>query len=486
MDQSTLARAPWRLVIPGRMYDTLRRHLFPGDGDEHGAVIAAGMAILSDGRAMLFARDLHLAVDGKDYVPGKRGYRMLRAEFIRERIAACRDQRLVYLAIHNHGGTTSVGFSGDDYRSHERGYPALLDIANGMPIGALVFAQEAIAGDIWLPGSKRVELEAATVVGQRRSTLRPCPLKSDVMADPTYHRQALLFGESGQAILRGASVGIIGLGGVGSLIAEYLGRLGVGHFVLIDPDRVEPSNLSRVVAATRWDALCFLQASWAPAWLRARATAWATHKVDIAARVIRRANPSARIEAYRGDVQEPRCARALLGCDYLFLAADTMSARLVFNQIVHQYLIPGAQIGSKVSVVPATGAVSDVFSVVRPVSPDLGCLWCNQLISPSRLQEEAQTQQERHAQRYVDDPDVAAPSVITLNAIGAAHAANDFLFYMTGLRSPEASPFFYRHTPAVRRSSLDEPRQDRLCTECGCGTSSRRAQGDGATLTLMA
>jgi hypothetical protein len=85
----------------------------------------------SDGRIRLLARSLHLAKDGVDYVPGKRGYRRLRANFIRDRILE------VCLAIHNDGGTTSVGVFGDDYASHERGYAALVDVARGMPVGAL-------------------------------------------------------------------------------------------------------------------------------------------------------------------------------------------------------------------------------------------------------------------------------------------------------------------------------------------------------------
>jgi hypothetical protein len=43
-----------------------------------------------------------------------------------------------------------------------------------------------------------------------------------------------------------------------------------------------------------------------------------------------------------------------------------------------------------------------------------------------------------------DDPDVPAPSVITLNASTAAQAANDFLFYMTGLASPTAFDDYVR------------------------------------------
>ena len=94
---------PWRLTIPAGLYAELQRHLFPGDDDEHGAVILAGTCE-SDRGLRLVARELHLAKDGVDYVPGKRGYRMLKAEFIQSKILRARDRRLAYLAIHNHGG----------------------------------------------------------------------------------------------------------------------------------------------------------------------------------------------------------------------------------------------------------------------------------------------------------------------------------------------------------------------------------------------
>ena len=42
-------------------------------------------------------------------------------------------------------------FSTVDMDSHERGYPALLDIGKGVPVGALVFGRRAVAADIWMP-----------------------------------------------------------------------------------------------------------------------------------------------------------------------------------------------------------------------------------------------------------------------------------------------------------------------------------------------
>ena len=45
--------------------------------------------------------------------------------------------------------------------------------------------------------------------------------------------------------LRGSSVGIAGLGGLGSNVAISLARAGLGRLVLVDFDRIEESNLDR-------------------------------------------------------------------------------------------------------------------------------------------------------------------------------------------------------------------------------------------------
>ena len=77
MDEEPVMK-PWRLTIPSGLNHELQQHLFPGDGDEHGAVILAGTCESERG-LRLVARELHLAKDGVDYVPGKRGY-LLTAE----------------------------------------------------------------------------------------------------------------------------------------------------------------------------------------------------------------------------------------------------------------------------------------------------------------------------------------------------------------------------------------------------------------------
>ena len=460
---------PWRLTIPERLYAELQKHLFPGDGDEHGAVILAGMCE-SDRGLRLVAKEIHLAKDGVDYVPGKRGYRMLKAEFIQSRILRARDSRLAYLAIHNHGGTDTVAFSRDDMASHERGYPALLDIARGMPVGALVFARSAVAGDLWFPGCDRAPLSCATVIGHRRRLLFPMPERKPA-AVGMYDRQSRLFGDAGQELLRRTRVGIVGLGGAGSILAELLGRLGVGEFVLADPDRAEETNLPRLIGARRRDAVVL---SWVPRAIEERLR---RPKVRMAARNIRRANRTARVEAMARNFLDENVATRFTDCDFLFLAADTMGARLLFNAIVHQYGIPGIQVGAKVPVAK-DGTVGNLFCVSRMVTPEQGCLWCNGLINAGRLQGEAVPEVARRGYAYVDDPDVVAPSVVTMNAIACAHAADDFLFHLTGLKYDDAETGWFRWSSRRAVAGYDMPRRCKGCVECSQTGNSRLGMGD--------
>jgi hypothetical protein len=158
-----------------------------------------------------------------------------------------------------------------------------------------------------------------------------------------------------------------------------------------------------------------------------------------------------------------------------------MRARLVFNALVHQYLIPGVQLGSKIRS-DSNGVLIDVMSANRPVRPGHGCLWCNQLIDPNILAKEAKTDDERKAQAYgVEETN---PSVISLNAISAAHAVNDFLLDYLSLR-PEPDMLFYEEFQLLKRHKrLVQPRNDADCPECS-HIGHRYARGDSVALPCL-
>lgn len=53
--------------------------------------------------------------------------------------------------------------------------------------------------------------------------------------------------------------------------------------------------------------------------------------------------------------------------------------------------------------------------------------------TPEQINREVLSPEERDRQRYVDNPLVHEPSVITLSALGASQAVNDFLFMFISL-----------------------------------------------------
>ena len=93
----------------------------------------------------------------------------------------------------------------------------------------------------------------------------------------------------------------------------------------------------------------------------------ATPKVRLASRIIRKANPRAKVLCYRTDMENTEALHAIKGCDYMFLAADSHRARLLFNALVHQFLlIPGSQVGSRIKSDLKSGAVEHVHTITRP------------------------------------------------------------------------------------------------------------------------
>ncbi|MEY3323423.1 MAG: hypothetical protein RLZZ417_3006 [Bacteroidota bacterium] len=69
------------------------------------------------------------------------------------------------------------------------------------------------------------------------------------MVDAWLERTNLLIGNDKINVLKNANVLIVGLGGVGSFAAEFLGRSGIGSMTLVDGDCVDISNKNRQLVA---------------------------------------------------------------------------------------------------------------------------------------------------------------------------------------------------------------------------------------------
>jgi hypothetical protein len=104
----------------------------------------------------------------------------------------------------------------------------------------------------------------------------------------------------------------------------------------------------------------------------------------------------------------------------------------------------------------------------------------------SQLTEESlASDEQRKNQRYVADPEVEAPSVITINAMSVGWAVNDFMQYATGLGRPSTGYRLLRSKPVGPRGqqlTVQIPDVDPDCHVCGLGAQSALSRGDAIDL----
>ena len=96
-------------------------------------------------------------------------------------------------------------------------------------------------------------LERVLLAGQHLETIET-PLSSPRVPPPSLRnrldRASELHGTGHAARLWNSTVAMIGVGGTGSAAAHMLARAGVGDLILVDPDRLEASNLEQVHGST--------------------------------------------------------------------------------------------------------------------------------------------------------------------------------------------------------------------------------------------
>lgn len=260
-----------------------------------------------------------------------------------------------------------------------------------------------------------------------------------------FDRQVRMFGAAGQATLGSLRVGIVGLGGTGSVVAEQLAHLGVRDFCLIDPDTVEPSNLNRLVGGRPSDV--------------------GRLKVEVAERHIRSIAPGARVEPLEESVLKASGALRLLAADFVFACTDSQGSRSVLNQLAYQYLIPIVDVG--VSIVVSANRITHVAGRANMLAPGLGCFVCGNLLDPEAVRVDLLTDFERKNDPYVMGAREPAPAVISLNSTVSSMAVTMFLQAALGL--PGACRFINYNglTGSARPAAISRHPTCVVCSDAG-------------------
>lgn len=204
-------------------------------------------------------------------------------------------------------------------------------------------------------------------------------------------RQSFL-GPDSDRVLKSATIGLVGLGGGGSHVVQQLAHIGIGGFVLVDPQAIDETNTNRLVGGTLADVDA------------------KTAKVAIGKRVIDGLEPEARVRLLQERWQD--VMPMLRSCDIIIGAVDKLSLRDELERFARSHLIPYIDIGMTVGARP-DGSFLISGQVIQSI-PGAPCLRCLGFITPYKLQIEAERYGEAGA-----NPQVVWPNgVLASTAIG--------------------------------------------------------------------
>lgn len=173
-----------------------------------------------------------------------------------------------------------------------------------------------------------------------------------------YARQIVLkeIGGAGQVRLKDATVAVIGAGGIGSPIIQYLAGAGIGRLIVIDDDSVELSNLQRqTLFATAEQGL---------------------PKAAQAGHAARRLNPFVRVQPVQQRVDADNAESLLADADVVVDGCDNFATRLAVADAALSLRIP--------LVSAAVGQFEGQLGVYRGWELDRPCYRCFVGDSPDR------------------------------------------------------------------------------------------------------
>jgi molybdopterin/thiamine biosynthesis adenylyltransferase len=229
-----------------------------------------------------------------------------------------------------------------------------------------------------------------------------------------FSRNVKAFGGAVQAALATIAVGVVGCGGTGSAVAEQLVRLGVRDLVLIDPDVLEASNLTRVYGSTSTDVE-------AP-----KSSNLATYLTRVA--------PDLAVDPIIGTINQEAVARRLVDRDVIFGCTDDNSGRMVLSRLAALLRIVTIDCGVLLSSTPG-GTLQGIDGRVTIMKPGAACLLCRRRVDTTRAAAELMTPHERGrlaAEGYAPAMPGIEPAVVAYTTMVAAYAVAELIELLTG------------------------------------------------------
>lgn len=213
--------------------------------------------------------------------------------------------------------------------------------------------------------------ESIKVVGKYLTPYFNDNIKPPILPNGQTIRTVNVWGTEVNDDISRLNVGIIGLGSVGSVVAEMLARMGISTFTLIDFDSVEEHNLDRLCGVYKDDV--------------------GTKKIDAIERNIKKSSTSNNITVYKcsESVANEKAYRYALDCDIIFSCVDKPLGRYIMNHLAYAHLIPAIDGGITIEFDEERN-LNFADWTVHTVSPGRPCLHCLNAYQSSDVELEKQ------------------------------------------------------------------------------------------------
>lgn len=349
------------------------------------------------------------------------------------------------LLVHAHPGSQAPRLSLTDRESFEQLLPRCIDLIPNWPHGSLVLGDDRSAGGrVWLPGEPVGTTRDITRVTWLGSPLiqRPAPPGLNAPTPSVFDRQVMLVGTDGQNLLRMSTLGVIGLGGGGSHIVQQAAHMGFGRLVLVDPDRVDETNLSRLIGAGPMDV--------------------GRLKTEVMTDLVRRINPHVTVVSCPENIPSAKSIALVKTCHVLISAVDSYTARNEVQRVAWRHALPLIDIGFGATSrgEGPSRRVDSAAGHVHVYLPGGPCMWCSDLVSEAKLAEE----RGGHSVPYVEG--VPAPQVIHFNGVLASQAMVEAVQVITGFLSGPGRTSFLMYRPVTGEVVRWAPERCEDCPTC--------------------
>ena len=376
-----------RLRIPQQLHEKMlldlnRNHPF---AYERVGFLFAKTVKLCDSVKLIIAID-YIPVDDKDYIGDKEVGAKINSDAIRTAMQGTleKDCGCFHVHLHDHSGKPLPSFT--DSKSLPGIVNSLNNIATKHTNGFLILSRNAFYSSL--------KMESISVVGY--PFILQYPGKGDIK-DLMFDRQSFL-GVNSQFLFENIKVGIVGYGGGGSHIGQQLAHIGVKNITIFDDDKIEITNLNRLVGGVFSDVKN------------------AILKIYIAKRVITRIFPKVNLTLIAKKWQlDPN---ELQKCDIVFGGVDSYTERQQLESECRRFLMPLIDVGMDVH---NTDGYSMSGQVILSM-PGLPCMSCYGFLTEEKLAKEAA--------KYGNTG--GRPQVVWPNGVLASTAVGIFVDLVTG------------------------------------------------------